>query len=291
MALRARPLWAAEAVRRRDRGRPARPAKYREGLDGLPARIVGGWVDRKAFYIDRYARMVAVGMKNRWPRRCYIELFAGPGLSWDRGGRRFVAGSALMAMEQPFTDYLLVDIDPVAVGALRQRVEAKRAGRRVWVATADCNAAVDEIVRRIPPGAINLVFVDPTAAQVGFSTIERLAAVPRTDLLFTFHVGAIRRAARTPAAEIEAFFPPGADWRRAAALPAGQISSLLSLYLAGLEPYGYRQDGVRWVPMFNSRNALMYVLVLFTQHERGQDFWEKATAGELTGQTRLFPHL
>jgi three-Cys-motif partner protein len=271
--------------RRRDK----RPT-YIDGPDDLPARIVGGWVERKAFYVGRAASIFATGMKNLWPRRCYIELFAGPGLSWNERAKRFVAGSALMAMDYPFTDYFFVDVDPIATSALERRAEAKKGDRELWVRTSDCNVAVAEIVPLIPAGALSLVFVDPTAAQISFRAIERVAAL-RADLLFTFHVGAFRRAARTARArEIDAFFPPGADWRAALRLPLDrQIDALLALYLRGLEPYGYRQEGSKVVPMRNSRNALMYVLVLFTKHPRGQDFWAKAIGDEETGQTRAFP--
>jgi three-Cys-motif partner protein len=264
---------------------------YERAPDGLPARVVGRWVERKAFYTDRYAAIFSVGMKNRWPRRCYIELFAGPGVSVDRSSGRFVPGSALLAMEHPFTDFLFVDIDKTAASALRQRAEQKRGTRNVWVRAMDCNRAIGSIMERIPDDAISLAFVDPTAAQVRFSTIAQLAN-RRVDLLFTFHVGAFRRAVSTRARDIEAFFPPHADWRGALRLPLErQIPALVNVYQEGLKSHGYQQAGTKWVSMRNSRNVLMYVLVLFTKHPRGQEFWQKAIAEEETGQTRLFPWL
>lgn len=275
----------------RGRRRAPKPPKYIDGPDGLPARVVGGWVDRKAFFLGRAASIFATGMKNLWTRRCYVELFAGPGLSWYLRAQRPVAGSALQAMDYPFTDYFFVDLDPIATNALEQRAERKLGDRRLWVRTMDCNVAVDEIVPLIPPDAISLVFVDPTAAQVSFQAIEKLAALPRADLLFTFHVGAFRRAARTVRArEIDAFFPPGADWRAALRVPQEQHpDALVRLYLRGLAKYGYLQEGWRTVSMRNSRNSLIYVLVLFTKHPRGQDFWTKAIAAEETGQVQAFP--
>ena len=282
---------------RRGDSATSRKQEYRDAPDGLPARIVGEWVARKSFYLRRYMDLFAGGMKNKWDRRCYIELFAGPGVSWDRRNRVYVQGSALLALEYPFTDYFFVDIDPHAISALRQRADAKRTeakqtDRALWTRVMDCNDAVDELLPALPHGGIHLVFVDPTAAQVRFSTIEKLAAVPHTDLLFTFHVSAFRRAWRSRAKEIDAFFPPGADWRRAVRLPRDKmLGALLSLYLSGLDRYGYQQDGLEVVPMRHSKNGLMYVLVLFTQHPRGQDFWRKATAAEETGQERLFAWL
>jgi three-Cys-motif partner protein len=236
---------------------PAAKPEYVPGPDGLPARVVGEWVDRKAYYLDRYARMFAVGMRNAWPRRSYIELFAGPGVSWEKTAGRYVSGSALKAMEHPFTDFFFVDRDSTAVRALRERAPRFQAGRALLIYEADCNRAVDDITMLLSGSGINLVFADPTAAQVRFSTIEKFARVPRTDLLFTFHVGAIRRAAAVGKAEsIDLFFPDGADWRAATRLPRlEQIPSLLQLYARGLEPFGYLQEPLLWVPMRSRSNS------------------------------------
>ena len=49
--------------------------------DGLPAMKVNVWARRKHHYLDRYLDIFAGGMKNKWSRRVYIDLFAGPGMS------------------------------------------------------------------------------------------------------------------------------------------------------------------------------------------------------------------
>ncbi|MBE0448306.1 MAG: hypothetical protein IBX64_09460 [Actinobacteria bacterium] len=46
--------------------------------DGLPAMDIGAWSENKHYYLDRYCYMFAVGTKNKWPRRYYIDLFSGP---------------------------------------------------------------------------------------------------------------------------------------------------------------------------------------------------------------------
>src|SRR2546423_911392 len=102
---------------------------YYTAPDGMPAREVGPWVDRKAYFVDRYAEMFATGMKNLWARRTYVELFAGSGMSYDRARRNFIEGSALRALRSDFTDFVFVDIDPVAVAALDVRLD-RRGERR-----------------------------------------------------------------------------------------------------------------------------------------------------------------
>ena len=77
---------------------------------------------RKDHYVDRFAAIFGNGMKKKSPARGYIELFAGPGESFDRARRVFVPGSAIRALRQNFTHYAFVDIDPIATNALRERI-------------------------------------------------------------------------------------------------------------------------------------------------------------------------
>jgi hypothetical protein len=123
--------------------KPPRRHTYVPGVDGLPARVVGPWVDRKVHFTDRFTQMFATGMKNKWPRRTYIELFAGPGQSFDRARGVYLEGSAMRAMRAEFTDYISVDIDPVATRALRQRTRGIGLSNPPLILTADCNRAVD----------------------------------------------------------------------------------------------------------------------------------------------------
>jgi three-Cys-motif partner protein len=267
--------------------RPKRP-KYVPGLDGLPSRSVGPWVGRKVHFTDRFTQMFATGMKNRWPRRSYIELFAGPGQSFDHARGLHLEGSAMRAMRAQFTDYFFVDIDPVATGALRQRARGMVLPNAPLIVTADCNRAIDTIVKAIPPG-IAMTFIDPTNWQVRFETVAQLAAVRRMDLLFTFHVGGLKRVARLNMPAVDAFFPPGSDWHAALRRPrAEQVQALIDLYLDGLAPFGYHKEGVDWIPVKNSTGATIYVLVVFSKHPLGLKFWREAMDVDEHGQMSLW---
>ncbi len=58
------------------------------GSDGLAVREVGRWTEEKLFYVRRYIEIFTTGMKVKWPRRVYIDLFAGPGRSIIEGTSR-----------------------------------------------------------------------------------------------------------------------------------------------------------------------------------------------------------
>lgn len=236
--------------------------------------------------------MFATGMKNKWSRCTYVELFSGPGMSYIASQDRFFAGSALRAMNKGFTNFVFVDIDAQATTALAQRAVRLGLPTPPRILRGDCNHVIDDVVSTIPTNGIALAFIDPTNWQTHFSTIERLARYPRMDLLFTFHVGTMRRVAHLDLPALRAHFPPGADLGRAVGLPREQrIETLIDEYLAGLLPFGYQREGVKWIPVHNSVNTLIYVMVLFSKHELGMEFWRKATAVDENGQTEMFPEL
>jgi three-Cys-motif partner protein len=233
------------------------------GDDGLPARVVGPWVDRKAYYVDRYARMFATGMKNRWPRRAYVELFAGPGQSWESEGDRFVAGSPIRSLERDFTDRTFVEMNPIAAAALTERLRA--AGRAATVLIGDCNGEIGRVVDSIPAGALTLAFVDPTNWQVRFETIVTLVTTRKVDLLVTFMYGSMKRVAKGNPPALTAFFGTP-DWKAQLGQPRWAVlDGLASLYNSQLEPYGYLPSYTRRIIVPNTKNVPMYALILFSR--------------------------
>jgi three-Cys-motif partner protein len=261
------------------KGRP-----YHTASDGLPARQVGPWVDRKAYYVDYYADMFATGMHRIWPRRAYVELFAGTGLSWDYGHCHEIEGSALRALRRDFTDYVFVDIDATATAALQARLSRiQRPGlSRPVVIANDCNDAV-ATVRTVTRDAITLAFIDPTNWQIRFESIARLVEGRRVDLLFTFHHGAMRRVSSAPA--LDAFFDTD-RWRPLLNLPRSMVAgALVQLYNGQLQQLGFLDTHELVVPVRNRRNVVMYDLVVFTRDGRGADFWRKTlSAPDEVGQ-------
>src|SRR6266566_6808642 len=57
---------------------PCKTGELTTASDGLPARCVGQWSKDKCYYIGRYAAIFSAGMKDKFPKRDYIDLFAGP---------------------------------------------------------------------------------------------------------------------------------------------------------------------------------------------------------------------
>ena len=95
-----------------------------QASDGLPARCVGPWSRDKLYYIREYLKLFSRAMRNTFPSRAYIDLFAGPGrcvLDDDSGE---IEGSPLVALGIPdkFTEYHFAELDDVAMTTLKERV-------------------------------------------------------------------------------------------------------------------------------------------------------------------------
>lgn len=285
--------WAAarlvrESVPRGGSERNLARTRWYPGDDGFDTRGVGRWVDRKVVVVDTLASMFATGMKNRWPRRAYVELFAGPGRSWDRDKKRFVAGSAIRALDFEFTDYVFVDKDPRATAALKSRISGHSRGQLAHVRTKDCNAAIDEVRRLVPPNALMLAFIDPTAWQISFDAVSRLVDGRKVDLLLTFHAFRLVRVAHLPVPQIDAFFGTP-DWRPIVQQPSRYliVEELAELYNRQLASLGYLPSYQYRVPFRNSKNSSLYQLVGFSRDTVGVDFWAKASRARESGQRQF----
>jgi len=91
--------------------------------DGLFARLVHRHSARKAYYVRRYAEIVATAMAPHWPQIWWVELFAGPGRLKEVESDRFLPGSPIEALTIPsrFTGYVFADLSESCVDCLRQR--------------------------------------------------------------------------------------------------------------------------------------------------------------------------
>lgn len=263
--------------------------EYRRGPDGSAARVVGAWAAEKQHYVGQYMTIFARGMSKSWPRRVYVDLFAGPGMCVTRGTDDFFDGSPLIALQRPFTDHIYVDLDPVATESLERRVSSWRNERAVHVIQGDCNDAIDRVIELIPKNAIVFAFIDPTNWQIRFETVRKLCADRRVDILLTFQVGMLKRNRMVPSMKkVDAFFGT-TTWRPA--LDSGEQAKLAhfaTCYGAQMVSLGYLDVTPSIEPKMRiSTHTLLYTLRFYSKHERGHEFWEKIARETPTGQMHL----
>ena len=264
--------------------------------DGLPARVVGVWAEEKLFYIERYIDIFSTGMKYKWKRRAYIDLFSGPGKDVVEGTTNEIDGSPLLALKtrSPFTDVYLNDIDPIATSALRARAPAN-SQMALTIRHLDCNTAARDAIGALQldkAGTIGLAVVDPTGFQIQFDSLKALTVGRPIDLIVTLMTGYLKRFIASPDLErrLDPFFG-SPRWRSLVDLKsAGQrvtFRHLLDFYEQQLRDIGYAHvdDDIR---ILNSNEATIYHLIFASKHPRGAEFFKKISQRSFGGQRRLF---
>ena len=270
---------------------------YLTGSDGLPARSSQPYAQDKLYYVERYQKIFATGMKNRWKQRIYLDLLAGPGRCRIEATGEEFPGSPVWSLDAEFTKRLFVESDPMLADALRQRVPVD-----CLVITADCKlpTTIDKIRSEIPErDTLSLAFVDNLGLDVPLATLERLTRGRLMDLLIVFQVQDLTRniddvlTARDSSARVDAFFG-GRDWveiaegvRKRNASPSEVTNGLLEHYRRCLDAFGYGHSHICQQAMKNSRNAEQYRLLLAGRNAKAVEFFKKIEQIDPYGQRGL----
>ncbi len=154
--------------------------------DGLPVRCSHTRArlkfDAYRYYLDTFS----TGMKNIWPKRVYIDLFAGPGYNKIRPTGDIAESGPLIAAAQrtPFTFCFFVDLSLDSCNALNSRFGKISAGRPFEVINGDCNSPqiINRITNVLDRCTLSVCIIDPTTVNVRFATIEQLTNGYRMDL-------------------------------------------------------------------------------------------------------------
>ena len=66
-----------------------------------------------------YSTLFSSGMKDKWGKHIYLELYAGAGYSKIRGSSKLIVGSPLLALsvKHPFDKYVFCEEDPEKLDA------------------------------------------------------------------------------------------------------------------------------------------------------------------------------
>ena len=150
--------------------------------DGLVCSEVGGWTEEKHRLVSLYSTLFSSGMKDKWGKRIYIELYAGPGQSKIRDTSRIIAGSPIHALsvKDPFDKYIFCEENPEYLEALKTRVKRIAPARNVVYLLGDCNKRAHDILAEIPAGSssdtvLSLCFADPFDISLKFETLRTLS--------------------------------------------------------------------------------------------------------------------
>lgn len=253
--------------------------------DELVVDVVGPWAvekhERLRKYIDAYRSARAMFLPPRGTGGAsYIDLFSGPGRSQREDIDEFIDGSPLVAYKAAlqsgtrFSDLHFNDLDDENTRALRQRIAGLGGIANYYSRPAE--TAVDHIIYALNPRGLHFAFLDPyNLENLPFSIIERLAKLPRMDMLIHVSIFDLQRNLRRYLDDgrvLDAFMP---GWRNSVDAKRNDQAvrtDLLHHWLGLIRGLGTSPaEGIELVSA--TRGQRLYWLVFVSAHELGRKLW------------------
>ena len=164
----------------------------------------GSWTQEKLEILRRYLDAYTTALKNQPFSLIYIDAFAGPG-NWCPGSsydevdydeyNDMIKGSpqiALDIVDKHFDKFIFIDTNPEHIESL-ETVEAQNRDRVIKIFNYDANTILPQIYDGLGRYERAVVFLDPYATEVSWSTIVSIAQTRKIDCWILFPLMAITR--------------------------------------------------------------------------------------------------
>ena len=263
--------------------------KLRADEDGLVCPEVGRWAETKYQLVSLYGELFSTGMKKKWDKRVYIELYAGAGYSRIRGTATILKASPILALtlQHPFDKYIFCEKDDELMAALKTRAKRIAPHADVEYVAGDCHAEIERICALIPRGSpgntvLSLCFVDPFDFGIKFETLRKLSSF-FIDFLVLLAIGMDANRNYDHYVEGESTKIDDAlgntEWRERWKLHARRREFrpfLANEFAKSMESLGYLPQDLHQMKQVRSdeRNLPLYHLALFSRHETAYKFWK-----------------
>ena len=262
--------------------------KLRADYDGLVYPPVGRWAETKYRLVSMYDELFATGMRHKWGKRVYIDLYAAAGYSQIRGSPTILKGSPILALtvKHPFDKYVFCEENPELLEALKTRAKRSAPNADVDYVLGRCDAEIERICALIPrpsPGntVLSLCFADPFDFGLKFETLRKLSSF-YVDFLVTLAIG--MDANRNYEHYVEGNSPKidealgNTEWRerwKEHARRGDFRRFLASEFARSMESLRYLHQELDQMKLVRSddKNLPLYYLALFSRNETAYDFW------------------
>lgn len=158
----------------------------------------GNWTEEKLNIFTSYLDAYLIALQNQKFKKIYIDAFAGTGEIETREGGEYLVGSAkrALAADRKFDRYYFIEADSQKAGELQEMINTEFPQMRSIV-TIFCGDANDTLVKIISSVDWRynrgLLFLDPYATQVNWSTLENVARTKSIDVWYLFPFSALER--------------------------------------------------------------------------------------------------
>ncbi|MCL5005768.1 MAG: three-Cys-motif partner protein TcmP [Acidobacteria bacterium] len=257
---------------------------------------IGYWSELKLEILKKYAKAYSTilgAQRNPSLYHVYIDAFAGAGMNLSRTSGDLVPGSPrnALAVQPPFRDYYLIDIDAGKVGSLK-----KLAGEQsnVHIFSGDCNQILlKEVFPRVRFADYRraLCILDPYGLHLDWNVIQTAGQMRSIDLFLNFPVVDMNRNVlwRDPTrvepqqiARMNRFWGDE-SWRGIAYSTTGNLfgypekeanETVAEAFLHRLREVAGFNRVPRPVPMRNSKGAVIYYLFFASQKNTAENIVE-----------------
>lgn len=264
---------------------------------------VGSWTVDKHRLVSLYATLFSSGMKDKWDKRVYLELYAGAGYSKIRGTSKIIVGSPLLALrvKHPFDLYIFCEEDSEKLDALKLRVKQTEPTAQVVYVPGDCNKVVGNLLSKIPVGSssntvLSPCFADPFDIGLKFETLQTLSKRYVDFLvLLAVYMDANRNYEHyigKDATKVDNFLGSTTwrdRWNIAQGNAIGFPQFLATEFASRMEGLGYLPTPLHRMKRVRSdeKNLPLYYLALFSRNEQALRFWDDVLKYG-TDQTTMF---
>ena len=140
----------------------------------------GNWTEEKLNIFTRYLDAYLVALQNQKFKKIYIDAFAGTGEIETSDGGQYLVGSAKRALSanKKFDHYYFIEADEQKESELREMIntEFPHLTRSVTIYCGDANEKLVQIINDVDwRYNRGLLFLDPYATQVNWTTLENVA--------------------------------------------------------------------------------------------------------------------
>lgn len=158
----------------------------------------GKWTFEKLDILESYLDAYTTVLKKSPFKLIYIDAFAGTGyinlIKGNRDANYFIAGSASRAIkigEKPFDKLIFIEKNNNRFNDL-QNLRENHTNRKIIVKKSDANSYLQSL-RMDWKRWRGVLFLDPFATEVEWSTIQKIAGFSALDIWLLFPVSAISR--------------------------------------------------------------------------------------------------
>lgn len=169
----------------------------------------GEWTKQKLHIIDEYLKSYSRVLKYQNVKKIYIDGFAGSGKTELKDGKTIdlpllgvheeqtstiVDGSALLSLKYDFDAYYFLELDKNRIDELKANISLSYPQKlsKVHFINGDSNQTLLDVVNKITVRDRCLMFLDPYALELNWTTLETISKCGVIDLWYLFPLSLIR---------------------------------------------------------------------------------------------------